>query len=359
MSVQSELLSRLSGRDSDEPLFVPDLTFWHRRNRRRGTLPSRYRDANLPEIYRDLGLPIWQVVRPWRPEVLGLEAQEQETETQRVRTVETIAGVLTWRWERAPDGAWRQVEYPIKSAADLPAAVEWSRALEYQLETEGLTQQEMAIGEDGLLAIELPPRPLMHIVAELLGWGERLALLEEPAIVPLTEYLEDRLQPLVTALAQTSVPVQYAPDQLDDATLSPVLFQQHLAPSYQQTMDELREYHKRLVVQARGTIAGLLEPLAQVGVNTVAGFTCPIEGTGGLAELHALAQGRITLWGGIPQGIYLPETDETTFRETLQRVARTAQHKHRLLLGVAGGVPAEADLARLRATPQIIREAVA
>lgn len=357
MSVQSDLISRLSGQDGDEPVFLPDLTFWHRRNRRRGTLPARYADASLPEICRDLGVPIWSVVRPWQMQIMGLDSEESESDAERVRTVETIAGVLTWRWRRAADGAWQQVEYPVKSAADLPAAVEWSRALEYHLDTEGLTAQEMAIGDEGLLAIELPPRPLMHIVGGLLGWGDRLALLEEPAIEHLIQHLENRLQPLVTALAQTSVPVQVAPDSLDDATISDTLFRQYLAPSYRHSVRELRDYRKLLVVQARGTIAGLLAGLARAGVDAVAGFACPIEGQGGLGELHAAANGRMTLWGGIPQAVFLPETDDVTFERTLQRVARVARQRHRLILGVAGGVPAEADLARVQAAPAIIRAA--
>ncbi len=358
MSVQSDLVSRLSGQDGSEPIFVPDLTLWHRRNLRRGTLPERYVGQSLPEICRDLGVPIWHVVRPWRMQLLGLDSMEREDEAERVRTVETIAGVLTWRWQRAPNGAWQQVGYPVKSAADLPAAVEWSRALDYVLDTEGLTEMEMAIGDEGLLAIELPRRPLMLIVAELLGWGERLALLEEPAIEHLTQHLENRLQPLVTALAQTSVSVHVAPDSLDDAAISEILFRQHLAPSYRRTMRELHEYHKRLVVQVRGTIARLLGSLARAGVDAVAGFACPIEGEGGLADLHTLSEGRTTLWGGIPQEVFMPETSETAFAETLQRVARIAHGRRRLILGVTGRVPAEADLARVQAAPQIIREAV-
>jgi hypothetical protein len=359
MSIQSDLVSRLAGRDGGEPIFVPDLTLWRRRNHRRGTLPARYADWSLPEICRDLGVPIWSVVRPWRMQLLGLDSQERESETERVRSVETIAGVLTWRWERAPDGAWRQVGYPVKSAADLPAAVEWSRALEYVLDTEGLTELEMAIGADGLLAIELPPRPLMHIVAELLGWGDKLALLQEPAIEHLTQHLENRLQPLITALAQTSVAVHVAPDSLGDTAISETLFRQQLLPSYRRTIRELHDYHKRLVVQARGPIAGLLDGLARAGVDAVAGFACPLDGEGGLAELYALANQRMTLWGGLPQEVFLPETDETTFVETVRRTARIAQGRRRLILGVAGGVPAQADLARVQATAQIIREAVA
>jgi hypothetical protein len=359
MSLRSDIMSRFTSQGSSEPIFVPDLSQWHRRNIRAGILPERYTDWTLAEIYRDLELPIWQVVRPWRVQVMGLDSEEHETETGRVRTVETIAGVLTWRWERAPDGGWRQVEYPIKNAADLPAAVEWARALGCSLDTEGLTELEMSIGDDGILAIEIPPRPLMNVVSRMLGWEGRLDLLEEPAIKHITEHLEQRIQPLITSLAQISVSVHYAWDQLDGAVIPDTLFRQYLLPSYQSTMEELRDYHKRLVVQARGPIQTLLQGLADAGVDAVAGFSCPSEGEGSLADLHELADGRITLWGGIPGEMLLPETDRETFEECVREITRVAQGRERLLLGVSGGVPVQAELARLQAVPYLMQEAVA
>ncbi len=358
MSLRSDIMARFTDQGSNEPIFVPDLNAWYRRNNRAGTLPERYADWTLAQIYRDLELPVWQIVRPWRVHVMGLEAEEQETETERVRRVETIAGVMVWRWERVPDGGWQQVEFPIKSAADLPAAVEWSRALGCSLDTEGLTELEMSIGDDGILAIEVPPRPLMNVVSRLLGWEGRLDLLQEPAIEHITEHLEQRLQPLVTSLAQISVPVQYASDQLDGATLSDALFRQYLLPSYQSTMEELHEYHKRFVVQSRGPIKNLLQGLADSGVDVVAGFSCATAGEGSLVDLHELAGGRITLWGGIPGEMLLPETDRETFDERVRQVARMAVGRERLLLGISGGVPVQAELARLQAVPYLMQEAV-
>lgn len=359
MSLQSDLLDRLTDQDGREPLFLPDLVRWFQCNGRRGTLPARYAGWSLSEICRDMGLPIWDVVRPWNVQTPGLSVQERESDTELFREVETVAGVLVWRWERAPDGSWQQVEHPIKGAADLPAAVEWSRALEYTLDTGGLTEREMAIGDGGLLAIELPPRPLMQIMTELLGRGDRLALLGEPAIEHLLQQLENRLQSLVTSLAQTSVPVHYAPDQLEDALVSEALARQHLLPSYRRTMRELHEFRKRLVIEARGSIGGLLQGLARAGVHAVAGFTCAPQGAGSLGDLHERAEGRATLWGGIPQEALLPQTDAARFETVIRSAARAAQGRQRLILGIAGGVPVEADLGRLRAVPHLIRRAIA
>ncbi len=358
MSLRNDIMARFTNQGDSEPIFVPDLNTWYRRNSRAGTLPERYVDWALADIYRDLELPIWQVVRPWRFEVLGLDTDEQETETERVRRVETIAGVLVWRWERAPDGGWQQIDYPIRSAADLPAAVEWARALDCSLDTEGLTELEMSIGDDGVLAIEVPPRPLMNVVSRLLGWEGRLDLLQEPAIAHITEHLEQRLQPLITSLAQVSVPVQYANDQLDGGVLSDTLFTEYLLPSYQSTMEELHEYHKRFVVQSRGAVKSLLQGLIESKVDVVAGFACTSEGEGSLADLHDQADGRITLWGGIPGELLLPETDRETFDERVRQTTRMAQGRERLMLGISGGVPVKAELARLQAVPYLMQQAL-
>ncbi|MHB1319249.1 MAG: hypothetical protein ACYCYF_11575 [Anaerolineae bacterium] len=354
MSVRSALWARLAGAGSSEPLFVADLTGWHQSSLRRGTLPARLRGLPLSEIYRSLGLPIWDVVCPWAEQFAGLDVEDSVEEAVRTRTVDTGSGPLVWRWELGDDGAWRQTGFPVVGPADLPAAVVWARALTYSLDTAGITELEASIGSDGLLAIELPPRPLVQIASSLMGWERAPRLLGEPGVALIIEALDEHLQELVTTLAQLSPVVQLSPDDLHQSTVSAELFEDYLLPSYAASMQELGEYRKGLLVRTRGDISALADLLVRAGVTALSSVYPP-TGEQSLGGLSQRLGDRVRLWGGIPGALLAPAVDRGAFEEAVRRIAADARRHSGILPGISGDVPLDADLSRLEAIPELIR----
>lgn len=358
MTVRDDFLARFDGSAGPHPLYVPDLTLWYQWHHSRGTLPAEWQNYTLVQIARALGVPAWVVVRPWRMETAGVSITTEEADGARTLTYQTASGVLTARWTLGPDGDWWQTEYPVKSGADLAAARELIDARAYTLDAAELVAAHAAVGEDGVVAIELPMRPYSEVLHALIGWSEGLMLLmgeEGPAILELATLLEARLQELVAEIAALPGVLVLAPDNLDGQFISPGVFREHLAASYEQTAATLHAHGKRLIVHVGGPVSRLLPLLAAAGVDGVEGVSGPPQGDATLAAARALAGPQITLWGGIPQDFLLAARSQAEFEEACASALAQAANDPRAIVGIADRVPVGADRARLQYLAEVTR----
>ncbi len=354
MSHREAILARFSGTGSGPPLYVPDLTLWYKWHRRHGTLAEQWQGCSLPEIARTLGLPIWLPVQPWRLETTGIAVSLEEGEDERLLRAETANGSLQARWTRGPDGDWWQVEYPIKEASHLPTALALAEARSYTVDGTGLERAWGLVGEDGVLALELPRRPLSDLLHGFLGWGQGLQLLHDPLLQQMLIVLENKLQLLVREICRLPGQIVLSPDNLDGQFISPRLFKRHLADSYHLSSRMLHRHDKWLLVHAGGPVAHLLAPLAEAGVDGVQGIAGPPQGNTTLAEARKIAGHGMTLWGGIPQDYLLPVHSEQALETAVQQATREAAADGRIILGVADQVPPAADLSRVQAIPALM-----
>jgi hypothetical protein len=352
MTLQSDILARFPGarfpdQGDGRTLFLPDLTLWYRWHHSRGTLPERWSGLSLPQIARAMGVPAWQVARPWRVETPGVREETTERDGERIVRWETAAGTLTARWSIGPDGDWWQAEHLVQTEADLAAAVELARARSYVLDPIALAPLQAEIGEDGVVAIEIPRRPYSDLLHDFLGWGEGLSLLGEPAVAEILDALEAAMQDLVEQVARLPGQIAYSLDNLDGQYISPAAFDRHLAASYARTAEAVHAQGKVLLVHAGGPIRHLLAPLASAGVDGVEGIAGPPQGDASLAEARALVGPGFTLWGGISQDFLLSTYDREAFEAAVRGAVREASGDRRALLGVADRVPVDADVERL------------
>ena len=361
MSHKTDILSRFTGATDALPLFVPDFTLWYDTHSSSGTLPAQWENASLPQISRDLGLPVWSVARPWRIETPGVEIRQTEEEGQRLTEIETSAGTLASRWSLGSDGSWWQLEYPVKTAADLDAALELARARTYIVDLSDLEERQREVGDDGVLAAEIPTRPYADLLYDMVGMSEGIMLLMEspPAMGEFLAILEEKLQTFVGELAELSVDLFFSPDNLDGQFIPPPTFDEHLAPSYRRTTDLLSPSGKPLLVHAGGPVGRLLEPLAQAGVAGVEGVAPPPQSDATLSQARELAGPDFTLWGGIPQDFVLATRSAEEFETAVAQAVGESSGDGRAILGIADRIPVDADLERLRAIPALIEKTLA
>lgn len=358
MTQRDDFLSRFDGNVGPYPFYVPDLTLWYRWHHNRGTLPAEWQNHTLVQIARAMGVPAWVVVRPWRAETPGVSIATAETAGTRTITYQTTSGILTARWTLGPDGDWWQTEYPVKSGTDLAAARELIAARVYTLDAAELIAAHADVGEDGVVAIELPMRPYSEILHALIGWSDGLLLLlgeEGPEILEWAALLEVKLQELLAEIVRLPGTLVLAPDNLDGQFISPGVLREHLAASYEQTAATLHAHGKRLIVHVGGPVSRLLPLLAAAGVDGVEGISGPPQGDATLAAARALAGPQITLWGGIPQDFLLAARSQAEFEEACASALAQATGDPRAILGVADRVPVDADRARLRYLAEIAR----
>lgn len=358
MTARQHILDLLTGAAPAAPLFLPDLALWHRWHAARGTLPP---DAGLtlPDAARALGAPVWAVIKPWGATTPGVDTMITETGGERIIRHVTPEGELTAAWQLGPDGDWWQVEYPVKTAADLPAAACLVRGRQYTLDASALAATRAEVGDDGVVALELPMRPYSDVLHTLLGWGDGLALLlgeGKAAIGELLTVLEDKLAGLTAQVAALPGDLLLGPDNLDGQYISPRAFREYLAASYRHTAELGQAAGKPFVVHAGGPTRRLLPLLAQAGVSGVEGVAGPPQGDATLAEARQVAGPDLALWGGIPQDFLVAERTDAEFAAAVSDALAQARDASRVLLGVADRVPADAEWPRLKQLAEMARE---
>lgn len=358
MSTREQIVAKFAGTGDAEPLYLPDLTLWYDYHRKNGTLSPSWQGVSLPQIARSMGVPVWAVAETQRVMAPDVQIVTTEADGERVITSETPAGTLTARWIVGPDGAMWQTEYPVKNAADLDAVLALARARSYLLDP-AYAAMAAEVGETGVLAIEIPRRPLSDLLHEYLGWAEGLMLFfeEQEKIGQIIAALEEKLQAYVTSLNDTRGEIVYSPDNLDGQFISPRMFQDHLAGSYRRTAQAVHEQGKRLVVHIGGPARHLLAPLAQADIDGLEGITGPPQGDASPAEARGLVGEQCTLWGGIAQDFLLDTGEQAALERAVEEAVQMAAADSRTIIGVADRVPVDADLERLTAMPALVENA--
>ena len=360
MTKKADILSRFSGEPGEGMLYLPDLTAWYDWRQERDTLPARWKNNSLPEIAQDLGAPVWLVACPWQIQTPGVEIQTTVQNGERVTRFETSAGTLSARWIQSGDGPWWQTEYPVKTEADLTAAMELIRARSYVLDTAEFARLTAMVGDEGVVAIEIPSRPYLELLYELMGLSEGpILLIENTSIIhELITLLETKLQHLIQEIAPLSGTVVFSHDNLDAQFISPRTFEEFLADSYRFTAEVLHQHDKYLLIHAGGPIRALLAPLAAAGVDGVEGIAAPPQSDVSLTDAREAVGPAFTLWGGIPQDFLMATHDQQVFENAVIQTVQAARGDRRVILGVADRVPADVELSKLTAIPSLVEQAL-
>ena len=305
MTVLSDVLACFGGSPAGAPLYLADLTQWHSWHHSRGSLPQGWQDYSPAQVAHELGTPLWWSVRPWRPELPGVEITTTETDNEREICYETEAGTIVERWSLGPDGDWWHTEYPLKSARDLPAVRRLVEARSYVVDAVGWEQQRSALGDVGILAMELPQTPYSDLLHTILGWSEGLMLLmgdEREPILELLAVMEAKHRTAMVELARLPGAIALAPDNLDGQFIPPSAFRQHMTDSYRLAAEVLHAHDKRLIVHIGGMCRHLLAPLAATGVDGVEGVAGPPQSDAPLSMAREKVGANFLLWGGHSAG---------------------------------------------------------
>lgn len=251
------ILNRFSGAEDDTLLFLPNLTLWYGWHHRHGTLPVDWQDLTLSQICAELGVPVWESVRPYEIEWGAVRVERHESEQHREIRYCLGTDTLVERWQLGPDGDWWQVEYPVKSHADLAVLLKMVRERSYRWLPERLEPVLEAVGEAGTVAALLPRRPFAQLLLEWLGWSEGLMLLfdAEMAAQQILRLLEEQVASVEERAAQLPVEIIVSPDNLDAQFISPGFFARYLSDSYRRAAARFHKAGKYLIGYRRRCLA--------------------------------------------------------------------------------------------------------
>ena len=353
MTTRTRILNRFDpelGEPHPSAPLLLDLSLWHKWHATRGTLPAGF-GPTLVDAHRSLGAAIWAPFKAWRTEYAGIEVTSRETADRREITYRLKGRELRAVWTLGPDGDWWQTEYPVKTAEDLALAVDIAAARQYALDPAGLDDLLASVGEDGVVALELPMQPYSDILHVFVGWGEGLLLMQgegKAHVADIVAGLERKLIALAAEIAALPGDVLLAADNLDGQYISPRGFKEFMASGYAATAAVGRAAGKPLVVHVGGPAKRLAPLLCQAGASGVEGVAGPPQSDATLAEAREAAGPDFTLWGGISQDMLISEHDDESFEAAAGVALAQADGDARVILGVADRVPPDAELSRLR-----------
>jgi len=164
--------------------------------------------------------------------------------------------------------------------------------------------------------------------------------------------LADRIAPLmdkmIRILAESPAEVVWWGANFDDMLTFPPYFEKEIQPWIRKAATALAGAGKLVLCHTDGENRGLMDLIRDSGMH-IAESICPTPMTRvTFAEYYRRWSPRLTLYGGIPSTVVLPETSEADFEAYLDGLFRAVAPGNRLVLGVADEVPPKAVFSRLQ-----------
>jgi 5-methyltetrahydrofolate--homocysteine methyltransferase len=134
----------------------------------------------------------------------------------------------------------------------------------------------------------------------------------------------------------------------DDMITYAPYFRQEIQPWVRKASETLGAAGKLVMCHTDGENLGLMDLIRDSGMH-IAESICPAPMTKvTLAEYYRRWSGHLTLFGGIPSTIILPETSEADFEACLDELFRAVAPGTRMVVGIADQVPPNALFSRLQ-----------
>jgi methylmalonyl-CoA mutase cobalamin-binding domain/chain len=382
---KSRMLAAFRGEDVDRLPYVPRLDLWYLANSVAETLPRQHAGRAQNEIARAEG---WAVYFRFADDILDPEQQENylhrgigvfstrdtlydfvlprdvEVKVQRadgrIRVeYHTPVGMVssTMFYDRSSQRLGITspmiVDHLIKTADDygpacylfehmdlVPNFARFERWAGQELRDDGVAVAQGFMGASPVHQIQ---RDLIDPTQFYFHYKDHNAKL-----LALAAKMEPLFDKALRILAASPADVIWWGANYDDMLTYPPYFEKEITPWVRKASRELGAVGKRVLCHTDGENEGLMDLIRDSGMH-IAESICPAPMTRiTLAEYYRRWSGHLTLWGGIPSTIVLPETSEADFEAYMDELFRAVAPGQRMLVGIADQVPPNAVFSRLQ-----------
>jgi methylmalonyl-CoA mutase cobalamin-binding domain/chain len=393
---RARIAAALRGQAVDRLPYVPRLDLWYLANSTSGTLPRQHAGRAMNEIARAEGWAVHhrfaddQLDPAYQPLYLhrGINVfysrdtpfdvvlpNDVEVKVQRTgaRTrveyhtpLGTVSTTTHYDVESQRNGITipALVEHLIKTPADyapagylfehmdvVPSFERFRRWSAEELREDGVP---IAIGSLDASPFHLIQRDLSDQTQFFIHYKDHYAEMRG---------LADRIAPLmdkmIAILCESPAEVVWWGANFDDMLTFPPYFEKEIQPWIRKAATALERTGKLVLCHTDGENRGLMDLVRDSGMH-IAESICPAPMTRvTFAEYYRRWSGHLTLFGGIPSTVVLPETSDADFEAYLDEFFRAVAPGRRLVVGIADEVPPKAIFARLqRIGERIEREGV-
>ena len=382
---KERMLATFRGEEVDRLLFAPRLELWYLANATSGTLPRQHVGRAMNEIARAEGWPVYfrfadnQLDPKDQPKylhrglglfgsrdtlydfILPSDVEIKEHRDGGFRRVEyrTPLGVVSTTCQYDIETQKRGITIPalvehlIKTPDDYAPAgylFENTRVIPNHDRYNAWARDE--IRDDGVAVghgcsatcpIHEIQRDLIDPTQFFLHYGDHQEKMRR-----LAEQMEPLFDAMLDIMCDSPAPVVLWGSNYDDMLTYPPYFERELKPWIRKVGERLAAVGKLLLCHTDGENEGLMDLIRDSGMH-IAESICPAPMTRvSLAEYYQHWSPKLTLFGGIPSIIALPETSDSEFEAYMDELFRAVAPGKRIVLGMADNVPPDAIFSRLQ-----------
>jgi hypothetical protein len=373
----------MRGEWADRLPFAPRLDLWHNANVIRKTLPPKYRPGvTTAEIADDLGVAHHRVVPEflkirtrddtidrglgifrlpglaYRAELTSVERiVETEGDTTRVEyrtpvgSVSYRATLTTEMLEGGASISWID-EHVVKRPEDYRVLAYIFQNIRVSPDYDNYLAFQREVGDRGVAVAHGvgSASPMQGIMRDFVdGTQFYYELADHPKeLQALCEAMTPFYDRLVQVLADSPAEAVMMGANYDDTITYPPFFEEHILPWLQRWADVLHAKGKIFLSHCDGENEGLLDLLAQSGIDVAESVCAPPMVQCSLGAMRRAFGGKITIFGGVPSVVLLEDSmSEEEFEAHMRGLFAEIAPGDRFILGVSDMVPPDAQWERL------------
>lgn len=390
MNHTGDLIKAIRGEVSKRIPYAPRFDIWFNAHRYRGTLPDVYADCTTPlDVARRIDVPGHMVIPdyvrpeepgdmydrgigiyhlsqvPYRVSMKGIERTVSEhdgtTDVQYRTPKGTISVSFAFTEDMRRSGStisWIS-RHAIQSPEDYEPLTYIFDHLEVEPSYDSLVTLIKETGDDALIVANgsMPASPMQYIMRDLMGMTDFfMAMADEPVRLgkladALGGYFE-RIMPV--AAACPSEVILFGANT--DATITyPPFYEEHILPWISRFTGMAHDRGKYVAIHADGENKGLFDLYRQSGIDILEAVAPSPMTMCCIREILAFSGG-MTVWGGIPSVILMPDWRENDFQSYMEDVIDAIRGRSRFILGVSDTTPPDAVFERLLTIRDMCRE---
>jgi len=167
-------------------------------------------------------------------------------------------------------------------------------------------------------------------------------------MLELAGKMEHLFDKMLRILCESPAEVVWWGANYDDMLTYPPYFEKEITPWIRKASSQLGAVGKLVMCHTDGENEGLMDLIRDSGMH-IAESICPAPMTKiSLREYYRRWSGHLSLCGGIPSTILLPQTSEKDFEAYMDELFKAVAPGKRMLVGIADQVPPDALFSRLQ-----------
>lgn len=361
MTLRERFNAVFRGETPDAMPFFGDMTYWYASHHTIGDLPESWKGRRgIGQLHRDLN------IGEYVPGCCAFSCKEGEhvrhenqgDDTMSVETWHTPVGSLQKRSRYSTDSfSWGCIEHPVKSVDDL-------KVLRYIMEhrtctpvPEKIVQIERDYGDYGVGVVAVPGSPITELNKTWMGVMEMCYLFaDEPIEVQKTlDAIAESQQRQYDITSVSDCPYIMICENLTAETMGGY-FDEFIAPYLTRQVESFHAHGKKVLIHIDGTLRGVLEKIADTGIDCIDALTPKPVGDVKVDEIRGLAGDKILILGGLPGAMFAPPFTAKEMERHVKEIIKIHKESGRFMLGIADQVPPNGDLALVKLISDLVEE---